>query len=220
MSLSVVRVGLAPARAGFTAISHLPWAGGAPSKVSTPLRWRGVQRPIVRLMSVLEIAQRIKAEHGPSLDAFHRRVFDPSNLRTAKRPLTEEDPAEAGGPWNSIVNQRHLVTITASLSDLALAAEDAALHGFQMLFSIAGHDRRDSSRISLSDDERDAWLYAFAGPEQGRKSYHLGAKAERSGSPRTDYYASFFDEDRQPIPKPNQHPLPVSDPVDSQGFAN
>lgn len=144
------------------------------------------------------------------------------NLFDENRPHGEQRPLNVGA-FKSVSDKFAELTFGADRSRLSYIEETPGLAGYKVTVSMAGHHRVMRSRVPLSVQETDAWLYAILGDDWADHSYHGGAmtgvneKGGRGGL-TTVYYMLFLSEELQPIPKPQAAPGYDLVPVQPNAF--
>jgi hypothetical protein len=139
----------------------------------------------------LNLAEQIKAKHGPELARFQHDLFSGSADVERMHPGREIAPglssfsvAEAKR-WNATgrncrlelpaMTDRHLaVTAVATLGRLWRADGDEP----GVVFSVQGHHRKLQRRMNLSTMEMDAWAIATLGPQLAAGLWRLGSVAQ------------------------------------------
>jgi hypothetical protein len=165
-----------------------------------------------------ELVGRLERRHADELQRFRRSLMDDANLYSAARPWDISNPMTKLGPLRSLTDRHANLTFTADRAEMAYASENPNLTGHKITLSIAGHHRMMNSRVMLSLDETDAWLYAILGKEWADHSYHAGALTGVStglNKRATIYYYLYLSQDGDPITRPddgNDVPLTLVNP--------
>ncbi len=169
-----------------------------------------------------ELVGRIERCHKEELQRFRRWFMDDANLYSAARPWRISNPMAKFGPVRSLTDRHAKLTFTADRAEMSYATDIPELTGFKITLSIAGHHRLMDSRVMLSMDETDAWLYAILGKEWADHSYHAGALSGVAVTGTTGlnkratiYYYLYLSQDGKPIPRPEDEsdiPLPPVNP--------
>lgn len=152
-------------------------------------------------MTDANVRRTIERRHGDALQQFRRVLLDEENLFSATRPY-EVGRTPDMGPLRSVTDRHANITFGGDRADLAYAVEDPELEGFKLTLSMAGHHRLMGSRVPLSTEETDAWLYAILGTDWADHSYHVGALSGVEGRLTTVFYWLYLSESHQPIPCP------------------
>jgi hypothetical protein len=152
-------------------------------------------------MADLTVRRTIEKRHGDALHQFRRVLLDDENLFSVARPY--EDGRTPGlGPLRSVTDRHADITFGGDRAELAYAVGDSTLEGYKLTLSMAGHHRLMGSRVPLSTEETDAWLYAILGTDWADHSYHIGALSGVEGRLTTVFYWLYLSENQEPIPCP------------------
>lgn len=138
-------------------------------------------------MSTYELRRTVEKKHRDSLDRFRRVFMDDENLFSENRQYETHMPSHVG-PLKSVSDRRAQLSFGGDRAILSCALETPGAQGYKITLSMAGHHRTMGSRVPLSVEETDAWLYAILGDEWADHSYHAGA---RSGVMTNGGYGGF-----------------------------
>lgn len=169
-------------------------------------------------MPTPELRKTIEKRHSDALSRFKRTFMDDANLFSEDRPYEGNRPANLG-PLKSVTDRHAEITFGADRAKLSYATTTPGLPGFKLTLSMAGHHRMMGSRVPLSVEETDAWLYATFGDEWADHSYHAGAMSGVSGRFTTVFYLLYLSEDLQPIPQPQAETGYNMVPVQPEAFS-
>lgn len=174
-------------------------------------------------MSTNELRRTIEKKHRDALDRFKGAFMDDAALFSESRRYGENRTQNIGS-LKSVTDRHAELTFGADRATLSYATEVPGLSGFRITLSMAGHHRMMGSRVHLSVEETDAWLYSILGDEWADHSYHAGAMTGTSvggGASRltTVYYLLYLSEDGQPIPQPPVATAYEHAPVQPDAFA-
>jgi hypothetical protein len=157
-------------------------------------------------MSTQEFRTVIEKKHRDKLEQFRRAIMREENLFDEDRPYGDHRPLNIGA-FRSVADKFAELTFGGDRSKLSYFEETPGLAGYKVTISMAGHHRVMRTRVPLSVEETDAWLYVILGDEWASHSYHGGAMTGVSetggrGGLTTIYYMLFLTEDLQPMIKP------------------
>ncbi|THJ64017.1 hypothetical protein E8P82_14905 [Arthrobacter echini] len=158
-------------------------------------------------MPTQELCRTIERKHRDKLEQFKRAFMLDENVFDEDRPFGEYRPLNSG-PFRSVSDKFAELTFGADRTVLSYIEEKPGLAGYKVTLSMAGHHRVMGTRVPLSVEETDAWLYAILGNEWAAHSYHGGAMTGVNenggrGGLTTVYYMLFLTEDLQPMPRPD-----------------
>lgn len=170
-------------------------------------------------MLTSELRRTIERRHRDALDRFRKTFMDDANLYSEHRPYKDTRPPSLG-PLKSVSDRHAEISFGADRATLSYATENPGLEGFKLTLSMAGHHRMMGSRIALSVEETDAWLYAILGDEWADHSYHAGAMSGVSNRLTTIFYMLYLSEDLVPLPQQGAEPSHDLVPVRPEAFGN
>ena len=158
-------------------------------------------------MPTQELRRTIERKHRDKLEQFRRAFMLEENVFDVHRPHGEQRPLNVG-PFRSVSDKFAELTFGADRSALSYIEETPGLAGYKVTISMAGHHRVMRTRLPLSVEETDAWLYAILGDEWAGHSYHGGAMTGVNenggrGGLTTVYYMLFLTDELRPMPRPD-----------------